>query len=178
MNFKDHKNDILEYILLVFGSIAVAALLVLLFSLLTGCRLIREHKSDSTVKTSDSSTFKKQSESSNKVDTSKSKSETTYLKETYIYPPRDTIVNNYYPASPAVYIRESGNKKDETQNYNYDQRLKEVTDSMKIASLQQQVNEQSKSKTSFAMSPVLWVLIGAVGLFIVMRIIPLKINRI
>lgn len=167
----------LEYILIVAGSIILAALIWLLLFSLTGCRLIKERKTDSTIKTSDSANVKKQTESSNKVDTSKSKSETTYLKETYIYPPRDTIINNYYPSSPSVYIRESGAKKEEVNNYNYDQRLKEVTDSMRIASLQERVNEQTKSKTKVGPSFIEWVLIGVLALLLLKNFIPFKITN-
>lgn len=138
------KNNLIEYIIRFLGALVTAGLIVFLFVTLSGCKLLHSKDVQRTESKSDSSGVKKETETSSKVDTSKSKSESAYTRETFYYG-RDTTINNFI-SQPAVYIRESGTKKEETQNYNYEQRLKEFTDSFTIANLKNELAKKSETK--------------------------------
>jgi hypothetical protein len=124
----------------------IAGAMVVFCLLLSSCSFFRKVAMTKDEVKSDSSSVKKETEKLNKVDTSKSKSESTYTKET-IYFGRDTTINNFYTTpSPAVIIRESGTKKEETNNYNYETRERQLIDSMRIANLELQLSKKTETK--------------------------------
>lgn len=141
------NKDVIEYAMIFIGSLVMACLIVLLFTLLTGCKLLHSRELQKSEVKTDSSSVKKETETLTKVDTSKSKSESTYTKETFYYG-RDTTINNFIiqPNQPAVYIRESGTKKEETQNYNFEDWQRRFTDSMTIANMKTELEKKSETK--------------------------------
>lgn len=143
---KDTNEDYIEIVKGVAGGLIILVLIVWFF-LASGCKLLSEVKKDRTETKTDSSGVKKETEMLSKVDTSKSKSESAYTKEIFYYG-RDTTINNFIfqPNQPSVYIKESGTRKDETQNYNYEQRLRQSLDSMRISELEKQLNKETKTE--------------------------------
>jgi len=142
-----------------FIAALAAALLILFFMLfVTSCKIL--HKKD--VQKSDTADVKKETQSSVKVDTSKSKSESAYTRETFIYPGGDTnvFVTNNYPASPAVYIRESGTKKTEDDNFKFEDFKRDFLDSMKTVTTAKQT--ETKIKTDWMTIAIL----AALGLLV------------
>jgi len=143
----------------IFIAALAAALLILFFMLfITSCKIL--HKKD--VQKSDTADVKKETQTSVKVDTSKSKSESAYTRETFIYPGRDTnvFITNNYPASPAVYIRESGTKKTEDDNFKFEDLRKEILDSLKI------VNSAKQTETKIKTDWMTIAILAALGLLI------------
>jgi hypothetical protein len=130
--------------------IGVCALAVVLSLALSSCSFMSKSDKHQTANKSDSVAVTKEKEALNKVDTSKSKSESAYTKETFFFPGRDTTINNYIfqPSQPAVYIRESGTQKEEKQNFNFESWLKEKEDSIRIAQLQTELNKKKESEGS------------------------------
>ena len=136
----------------------VAIIIIGIIVFLSGCTLFKTSKSVA----SDTTSVKKEVQLSSKVDTSKSKSESAYIKETFIYPPRDTTINNFYNTTnpPAVYIRESGSKKEETNTAIFDNFRKEFLDS--LAASKRTVATESKTKFGFSTFEI--IILCAVGL--------------
>ncbi len=122
----------------------LAILIVIVAAMCSSCSFFNKSQKQSSEIKTDSTKVKRETEKVSNVDTSKTKAESTYQKET-IYFGRDTTINNYYPA-PAVIIRESGTKKEETNNYNYETRERQIVDSMRIANLELQLSKKTETK--------------------------------
>lgn len=156
--------------------LTLALIIVFYLLSLTSCSVFKSLKKDTRTVTSDTTNVHKETDKINSVDTSKSKS--TYSKETItFYPTRDTnifniniprsTVNNPYP----VYItKETGTN--ETQNYNYETREKQIIDSMKIANLEMQLSVKSESKVKAGPSFLEWILIIGLGLLLIKNFMP------
>lgn len=150
-----------------------SALIIVAFLLSSSsCSVFRSLKKDEHNTQTDSTNLRKQTELTNTIDTSKSKS--TYSKETItFYPQRDTVINNIiipktsnpYP----VYItKETGTN--EIQNYNYETRQKQIIDSMRIANLEMQLNQRTEIKSS-VLSPMQLIGLSIFGLIIITMIV-------
>lgn len=146
-----------EFIDVFKGSLLIAVILVLVCLVLSSCSLFKKVERSG----SDSANVKKQDESTTRVDTSKSKNESTYSKE-YIYVPgRDTTINNYFPANspqPIYIYRESGTNKQENQNGVFEDWKKHYQDSTAAS------QKQLSSKTDIKVGPNLFEIIIMIGL--------------
>ena len=143
--------------------LVIALIMVILCIIFSSCSLFnKSQKTKETIKT-DSTSVKKVTETSSKVDTSKTKSEST--KETVYYPQPIIIPGTNGGEAKIIFVPQSTKEtgKSETQNFNYDQWFKEKTDSMTIANLQLQLSKQSETKVGIL--PLgFWIGIGFVGL--------------
>jgi hypothetical protein len=153
-----------SYMRILFIALAIVGLLATL--LLTSCKLFSEVEKSRTTAATDSAAVKKETETVSKVDTSKSKSESTYTKET-IYFGRDTTINNYITTpGPTVIVRESGTKKEESQNYNFENRERIIVDSMRLAHLESQLTKQSETKVD-VLGIGFWIGVALAGLVLI-----------
>lgn len=91
-------------------------IIIILFSLiLSSCEFFRKLDKSS----SENSSIDTNKEGSLRKDSSGTKSDKTYTKETFFYPGRDTTINNFIfqpeakQQQPVVYIRETGQEKTE-----------------------------------------------------------------
>jgi hypothetical protein len=128
------------------NSLLVALGIIILMLACSSCSFFNKSQSSRKQTGSDSSNVKKVTETLTKVDTSKTKSESTYTKET-IYFGRDTTINNYFTTpAPTVIVRETGTKKEETQNFNFENYRKDLIDSIRIAHLELELSKKSETK--------------------------------
>lgn len=139
-------------------SVLISFVLVVILITHSGCKFFQLKKSNS----SDTTSVKKDVTEQAKVDTSKSKSESEYKKETFYFG-RDTTINNFYPASPTVYIKESGSKKDETNNYQFENFRKELLDS--INANKKVVSVETKGKFGFSTFEI--IVLCTLGLYVI-----------
>jgi hypothetical protein len=135
-----NKEDKTFFQLVVTAGMIILAVLALwmAFSSCNVFKKVEQKKSDSTV-------VKKELETASKVDTSKHSRESAYTRETFIYP-RDTnvFVTNNYPASPAVYIRETGTQKEVNNDYKFEDLRKEFLDSLSASAKSKNVETKVK----------------------------------
>jgi hypothetical protein len=148
-----------NFLKILMAAIAGVLIWFLFILLMTSCKFFQKLEKTK----SDTVAVKKVTDTSVKVDTSKTKSESSYLRETFIFPPKDTVINNYYnTTTPAVYIRESGSKTDQTDNFKFEDLRKEVLDS--IAASRKNVSSDTKIKV-FDFWQIL--ALGLVGLIVI-----------
>jgi len=140
-----------------------ALIIFIIIYTLTGCKLFKESKS------SDSVNLSKITEGKSKVDSNGNTKEKEYLKETFIYPKGDTIINNFYPPnSPTVYIRETGKEKEQSVQLVRDDSWKNAVDSLKALI--------TSKETTVKAGPSLieWILIGGLALLLVKNFLPFQ----
>ena len=158
-------NETKEYIFTFIGALVIACVIVFLFVTLTGCKLLSKvEKQKSEVKT-DSTNVKKVTETSSKVDTSKTV--TASSKET-IYYPQPIIVPGKNGETKVVFVPQSTKETgtEERQNFNYEDYRKDLIDSMRIANLELQLTKQSEIKTS-VLGFGFWLGVALVGLVLI-----------
>jgi len=152
--FRDFRNVLL-----------IALGIVIVMFACSSCSVFGEFGKKRTSVSNDSTNFKKETEKLSKVDTSKSKNETT--KET-VYYPQPIIVPGKDGETKVIFVPQSTKEtgKEETQNFNYDQWFKEKTDSMTIAQLQLELSKKSEIKAELL--PLgFWLGLGFVGLVLI-----------
>ena len=140
----------------------IAGITLAILFLSAGCKILQTKQSSS----SDTSSVKKELQVNSKVDTSKTKSESQYTRETFIVPGRDTTINNFIfqPGNqqPTVYIRETGSKKEETNTFQFADFRKEILDSLSAS------KQESKVETKVKVLDFWQILaLGLIGLIIV-----------
>ncbi len=125
----------------------LALIFVIIAAIFSGCTLFQKTQKTKEEIKSDSTSVKKVTETSSKVDTSKTSS--TNTKET-VYYPQPIIVPGKNGETKVVFvpqtIRETGTE--EKQNFNYEDYRKDLIDSMRIANLELALSKQSETKTS------------------------------
>src|SRR5689334_14701444 len=146
--------------------LALALIVVIYLLSLTSCSVFKSLKKDQKVVSTDSTNLHKIKEVESTIDTSKTKTESKYTKETFIFPPyqRDTTINKFYNSYPVQYIKETGSSATETNNYNYQTREKQLIDSMRIANLESQLSLKQESKVKAGIGLIEWILIIGLGL--------------
>lgn len=140
----------------------IALVIVGLCLLLSSCDFFRRVQRTETETKNDSTNVKKVTETSSKIDTSKTSTVTT--KET-VYYPQPIIVPGKNGETKVVFVpqstRETGSE--EKQNFNYEDYRKDLLDSMRIANLELALSKQTETKA--ALLPFgFWLGIGIVGL--------------
>ena len=143
----------------------IAVLAVLVCILCSSCEFFRKLDKSKTEVRGDSTNVKKEAEGLNKVDTSKSKTETASTKETVYYPQPIIIKGDdgkSYPVFVPQIVKETGSSKEEKQNFNYDQWFKEKTDSITIAQLRLELDKKSETKGS-VLGMGFWIGVSILG---------------
>ena len=143
----------------------IALLVVCLCLVFSSCSLFnKSQKTKETVKT-DSTSVKKTTEVSSKVDTSKTSS--TNTKET-VYYPQPIIVQGKNGESKVYYVPQSVKETgtEQKQNFNYEDYRKDLIDSMRIANLELQLSKQSETKTSI-LGFGFWLGVALVGIVLI-----------
>ena len=136
--------------------------MVVLCLILSSCDFFRRVQRTETEVKSDSANVKKVTETSSKIDTSKTSTVTT--KET-VYYPQPIIVPGKNGETKVVFVPQSTKEtgSEERQNFNYEDYRKDLIDSMRIANLELALSK--KTETKAALLPFgFWLGIGIVGL--------------
>lgn len=168
------RNSNKEYFTLLKGSLAIAIGIVALCLACSSCKLMYDIGKGKEQSKTDSVGVKKETEEKAKVDTSRSKSESTYSKETTYYP-QPIYVNGPEPKIVFVpqKVTESGTSKQESFNAIFESWKKNYEDSVAKA-------EQMKSKTKDVevTAKTDWLTIGmivAIALLFLQKFITIKL---
>lgn len=147
------------------NSLLAALGIVLLMLACSSCDFFRRVQRTETQVKNDSTNVKKETETSSKIDTSKTTTATT--KET-VYYPQPIIVPGKDGETKVIFVPQSTKEtgKQETQNFNYDQWFKEKTDSMTIANLQLELSKKTETKGSL-LGIGFWIGISLFGLVLI-----------
>jgi hypothetical protein len=160
-----------DFFTIVKGALIVAATLLFICFICSGCEFFRKLDKSATTNKNDSTNVKKETETSSSIDTSKSKSAST--KET-VYYPQPIIVPGKDGETKIVFVpqtvRETGTE--EKQNFNYESYIKAKLDSMTIAQLQSQLDKKSETKGS-VLGIGFWIGIAIVGVVLLAIILVL-----
>jgi hypothetical protein len=156
------------------GAIAVAVTLVTICIVCSSCKLFYNLGKGKEQSRSDSVGVKKQTEQTSKVDTSKSKTESTYSKETTYYP-QPIYVNGPEPKIVFVpqTVTESGTSKQESFNAVFENWKKNYEDSVAKAEAMKTKNKEVEvtAKTD-------WLTIGmlaAIALLFLQKFVSIKL---
>lgn len=121
--------------------------IIIFCTIFSSCEFMRKSQKTKQEVSSDSTNVKKETETSSKVDTSKTKTATT--KET-IYYPQPIIVPGKNGETKVVFVPQSTKETgtEEKQNFNYEDYRKDIIDSMRIANLELALSAKSEVKGS------------------------------
>lgn len=130
------KNNIVAVIA------AIALWLIPFCCLLSSCESMRKI----TTSKKDTTNVSKTDEGFVKSDSSSSRSDKEYERTTYIFPRDTTVINNYYPKSPApqVIIHEKGRENTEDKNFNQEDFWKSKYDSLNANQETKKVESKTK----------------------------------
>jgi uncharacterized membrane protein len=160
MTDKEYRNDFIKAL----GGVAMIFLFLTAF-ICSGCEFMRKLDKSATTDRNDSTNVKKQTEVSSSVDTSKTKTAST--KET-VYYPQPIIVPGKDGETKIVFVpqtvKETGTE--EKQNFNYENYMKNVLDSMTIAQLKSELNKKSETEGS-VLGMGFWIGIAIVGVVLI-----------
>ena len=143
----------------------VALGIVLLCLIFSSCTLFNKSQKTKETKSSDSANVKKVTETSSKIDTSKTT--TVNTKET-VYYPQPIIVPGKDGSTQVVFVPQSTKEtgSEQKQNFNYEDYRKDLIDSMRIANLEMQLSKQSETKTSI-LGFGFWLGVALVGIVLI-----------
>lgn len=149
----------------------VIALFAVVF-FFSGCKVLKEVKSSSK----DSTSVSKINEGSARVDSSGSKTDKVYNKET-IYYPQPIYVQGKDGETKVVVVpqsvRESGQDKTETAHIITDTSWKDAFNSLTVLIANKEVDKKVKVGPSF----LEWILIAGIGLLLIKNFLPFKIIK-
>lgn len=148
---------------LYFKDLITAAIISVLFVVFiisfSSCKLLSKVNKSSN----DSASVKKETETSAKVDTSKSKTESSNTKET-VYYPQPIIVPGKDGETKVIFVpqstKETGSQTQENINYKFEDLRKEVLDSLRVA------NASKESKTKAGTDWLTIAIVAGIGLLL------------
>lgn len=170
---EDSEKDFLDMFWGCLKWAAAIVFLVILWNSFCGCKILQSKKSNTNSKDS----IVNNSQGSVRVDSSGSKSDKTNTKETVYYPQPIYIQGKDGETkviSVPQYIKETGTEKTEQAQVITDTTWK--NEMRELRTLIQNTN--STTKGSLLNSPIIWILIGVVGLLLLKNFLPFKITRI
>lgn len=142
-----------KYFSLLFW-ITAFVILGLIACSLTSCKLLSKVERSSKTNSTDTTSVKKEISQGSSADTSKTKKNETNEKTT-VYYPQPIIVPGKDGETKVVFVpqtvRETGTKSEQTDNYKFDEWMRRKEDSLRIASLQEQLSKNTETK-AFALS--------------------------
>jgi hypothetical protein len=149
-----------KFLKILIAAIAGVLIWFLFILLMTGCRVFK--KESSSINRKD--TVGISSQGSSKSDSSGSKTDKLYTKETYYLPGRDTVINNIIqPGHPQIiYVKESGREKTEQAQIIKDTSWKEAFNSLSVLIASKELDK----KVKVGPSVIEWILIGAIALIL------------
>ncbi len=143
----------------------IALITVVLCVIFSSCTLFQKTQKTKEETRTDSTSVKKVTETSSKVDTSKTSS--TNTKET-VYYPQPIIVPGKDGGTQVIFVPQKTTETgtEERQNFNYEDYRKDLIDSMRIANLELQLSKQSETKTSI-LGFGFWLGVSLVGIVLI-----------
>lgn len=135
----------------------------------SSCNIFQALKKDKQEVKNDSVNVKKETETSSKVDTSKTKTETIHTKET-IYQPQPIYIQGKDGETKVIFVpastKETGESKEEKQNFNYDNYRKEIADSLWKSNIEKMLSKESETKGS-VLGIGFWLGVAGVGIVLI-----------
>lgn len=146
-------------------------LLAGLFLTCNGCKIVRNLKQSSR----DSTVVNTSGEGNVRKDSSGSKTDKIYTKETIYYQPiKDTNSFTINTPAPIIRIIESGREQTEQAQIIVDTSWKAAFNSLAVT----MANKETKSTTKVGPSLIEWILIAGLGLLLLKNFLPFTIKKI
>jgi hypothetical protein len=138
---------------------------VIVCLLLSSCSFFNKSQKTTSEIKNDSTKVKKETETSSKIDTSKTTTATT--KET-VYYPQPIYIQGKDGETKVIFAPKSTTEtgKQEVQNFNYEDYRKDIVDSMRIANLELALSKKSETKGSL-LGIGFWIGISLFGLVLI-----------